>query len=117
LLKLRLSRVGKKSQPSFRVIVQEHTSAVKGKFIEELGYYRPVTKNKDTILKLERVKYWLSKGATPSDSMAVLLKKLGVEGMEKYIAPRNRQTKSKKSGEGSQAAPAAPAAPAEAKSA
>ena len=111
LLKIRLSLVGKKSQPSFRLIVQEHTSAVKGKFIEELGYYRPVTKNKETNLNLERVKYWLGKGANPSDSVAVLLKKLGVEGMEKFIAPRNKQRKSKKEGEGA-ASPAQAPAPA-----
>jgi len=112
LLKIRLSRVGKKSQPSFRVVVQEHTSAVKGKFIEELGYYRPATKNKELVLKMDKVTAWIGKGAQPSDSVAVLLKKQGVSGMEKFIAPRNRQTKSKKEGSDKAAAPAAAAQPA-----
>lgn len=111
MLKIRLSRVGKKSQPSFRIVVQEHTSAVKGKFIEALGYYRPATKTKDFSFDTDRVKYWLSVGAQPSDSMAVLLKKQGVEGMEKFIALRNHKHKSKSAPE--EAAPApAPAAPA-----
>lgn len=107
MLKIRLSRAGKKGQPSFRIIVQEHTSAVKGKFIEEIGYYRPTTKDKEFIVKLERVSYWIGKGAKPSDSMAVLLKKHGVEGMEKYIAPRDKKRKSKK--EGGEATPPIPA--------
>jgi small subunit ribosomal protein S16 len=107
LLKIRLSRAGKKGQPSFRILVQEHTSAVKGKFLEEVGYYRPVTKNKEFVVKLDRIQYWMSKGAQPSDSMAVLLKKQGVTGMEKFIAPRNRKTKSKK--EGGETTPVIPA--------
>jgi len=112
LLKIRLSRVGKKNQPSFRVIVQEHTSAVKGKFIEELGYYRPATKDKELVFKLDRVKYWIGNGAQPSDTVAVLLKKQGVSGMEKFIALRNRQKKSKKVVPEAAAKPATPAAPA-----
>lgn len=112
MLKIRLSRVGKKHQPSFRVVVQEHTSAVKGKFIEELGYYRPATKDKELVFNLERVSYWIGNGAQPSDSVAVLLKKQGVSGMEKFIALRNRQKKSKKVVEAAKpaATPAAPAA-------
>ncbi|MFA7685480.1 MAG: 30S ribosomal protein S16 [Candidatus Gracilibacteria bacterium] len=112
MLKIRLSRVGKKNQPSFRVIVQEHTSAVKGKFIEELGYYRPATKDKELVFKLDRVKYWIGNGAQPSDTVAVLLKKQGVSGMEKFIALRNRQKKSKKVVPEAAAKPATPAAPA-----
>jgi small subunit ribosomal protein S16 len=114
LLKIRLSRVGKKSQPSFRVILQEHTSAVKGKFIEELGFYRPVSKDKEFSFSLERVNYWISKGAQPTDSMAVLLKKKGLPGMEKYIALRNLKRKSKSATEEApvQAPVAAAAAPA-----
>lgn len=97
MLKIRLSRTGKKSQPSFRIVVQEHTAAVKGKFIEALGYYRPATKNKDFKVNFERVKHWFSMGAKPSDTLAVLLKKSGYEGMEKYIAPRDKKRKKKKS--------------------
>lgn len=112
MLKIRLSRAGKKGQPSFRVLVQEHTSAVKGKFIEELGYYRPTTPNKEFVVKMDRVQYWIGKGAQPSDSFAVLLKKQGVSGMEKFIALRNKQTKSKKAPKEVPATPAAPEAPA-----
>ena len=95
MLNIRLSRVGKNRQPSFRVVVQEHTRSVKGKFIEALGYYRPAINPKEFKVNIDRIKYWLSVGAQPSDSMAVLLKKEGVENLDRYIAPRNRKRKSK----------------------
>ncbi|MDA1060241.1 MAG: 30S ribosomal protein S16 [bacterium] len=96
MLKIRLSRTGKKRQPSFRVVVQEHTSPIKGKFIENLGSYLPATKEKTFTVDTERAKYWISVGARPSDSVAALLKKNGMEGMEEFIAPRDKQKKKKK---------------------
>ena len=96
MLKIRLSRTGKKSQPSFRVVLQEHTASAKGKFIESFGYYHPATDPKIFKVDLERIKYWFSVGAQPSDAVAVLLKNEGVEGMEKFIAPRDKQKKKKK---------------------
>ncbi|MBI2634894.1 30S ribosomal protein S16 [Candidatus Peregrinibacteria bacterium] len=95
MLKIRLSRTGKTRQPSFSILVQEHTSPVKGKFIEELGSYHPVTSKKDFKVNIDRIKYWISVGAKPSDTMAVLLKKHGMEGMDQYIEPRNRKRKKK----------------------
>lgn len=105
MLKIRLTRIGKNKQPSFRVILQEHTSPVKGKFIEELGYYRPAATPKEVKIDLERVKHWMKMGAQPSDTVAVLLKKQGMENMDAFIAPRNKKHKSK-----SEAKTAAPAA-------
>ncbi|MBP7671078.1 30S ribosomal protein S16 [Candidatus Gracilibacteria bacterium] len=96
MLKIRLSRTGKKSQASYRLLLQEHTSAVKGKFLEVLGHYTPTTKEKVFVFDADRVKYWLSVGAQPSDSVAALLKRNGVEGMEKFMEPRNKKRKSKK---------------------
>jgi len=97
LLKIRLSRTGKKSQPNFRVVVQEHTAPIKGNFVEVVGYYRPTTPDKECQIDLERAKHWLSVGAQPSDTVAVLLKKLGMDGMEKFIAPRRISQKRKNS--------------------
>ena len=87
--------------------MQEHTSPTKGKFIEKLGNYRPAADPKDFSVDLERVKHWLSVGAKPSDTVAVLLKAEGVEGMDKFIAPRNLKRKKKKEEEEkTEAAPA-----------
>jgi len=96
LLKIRLTRTGKKSQASYRVVLQEHSSPVKGKFIEVLGSYQPTTPSKSFTVDMDRVKHWISVGAQPSDSVAVQLKKLGVENMDQFIAPRTKQRKSKK---------------------
>jgi small subunit ribosomal protein S16 len=118
LLKIRLNRTGKKGQPSFRVVVQEHTASVGGKFLEEVGYYRPATKNKEHKFDVERIKHWISMGAQPSDTVAVLLKKEGMSDMDKYIAPRTHHKKKKSEAKAEAAAkPAQPAAakPAEAK--
>ncbi|MBP9771201.1 30S ribosomal protein S16 [Candidatus Gracilibacteria bacterium] len=111
MLKIRLTRIGKNKQPSFRVVLQEHTSPVKGKFIEELGYYRPAATPKEVKFELDRVKHWLKMGAQPSDTIAVLLKKEGIENMDQFIAPRNKKTRNKKA-PAVEAAPAVPAAPA-----
>lgn len=95
LLKIRLNRTGKKGQQSFRVVVQEHTVSVGGKSLEEVGYYRPATKTKEHKFNVERIKHWISMGAKPSDTVAVLLKKEGMSDMDKYIAPRTQHKKKK----------------------
>jgi len=96
LLKIRLTRVGKKAQPSYRVVVQEHTSPIKGKFVEVLGFYRPADNPKVFEINKERVEYWISVGAQPSDTVASLLKRNGFDGMDRYLDPRNKKAKKKK---------------------
>ncbi len=72
MLVIRLFRVGKKNQPSFKIVVTDKKKAsTKGRFVEELGFYNPLTKEK--VLKPERIKYWLSVGAKPSDTIYNLL--------------------------------------------
>lgn len=112
MLKIRLSRTGKNSQPSFRVVLQEHTAAAKGKYIEAFGYYLPAQKPKKLEVDVDKIKQWISKGAQPSDTVAALLKNQGVEGMDKFMAPRNKKRKNKKAGDAPAAAPVAAAAPA-----
>jgi len=104
LLNLRLQRTGKTGQPNFRIILQVHTASVKGKALEILGHYQPALNPKIFEVNVERVTYWIKQGAQPSDSLAGLLKRNGMEGMDKYIKPRNK--KRPKKGE----QPAAPAA-------
>ena len=73
MLRIRLSRVGKKNAPVYKVVVAEKTRPVKGKFIESLGMYNPV--NKDNTFNSERIKYWISVGAQPSQTVHNLLVK------------------------------------------
>ncbi|MBU4142465.1 30S ribosomal protein S16 [Patescibacteria group bacterium] len=71
MLVIRLTRIGKKNQPAYRVVLTEKTNPVRGKFIEILGSYNPRLKTK--VLKAERIQYWISKGAQPSPTMHNLL--------------------------------------------
>lgn len=72
MLKIRFLRVGKKNQPAFKIVVINAKRAPQsGKFVEEVGFFNPLTKEK--VLRKERILYWLSKGAKPSDSVFNLL--------------------------------------------
>ena len=74
-VKIRMKRVGAKNAPVFRIVVADGRSPRDGKFIEELGTYQPLKKGDNFKMDLERVKYWLSKGAQPSDTVASFIKK------------------------------------------
>ena len=72
MLVIRLFRTGKKNQPSFKIVVTDkRKAATKGVYVEEVGFWNPLTKEK--VLKPERVKYWLSVGAKPSPTVHNLL--------------------------------------------
>lgn len=73
MLVIRLTRVGKKKQPTFRVVVQDKTKDPWGKAKDIIGQYNPRTKPKTVIFNEERVKFWLSKGAQPSPTVHNLL--------------------------------------------
>ena len=70
-----MKRVGAKNAPVFRIVVADSRSPRDGKFIEELGTYQPLKKGDNVSMDLERAKYWLSKGAQPSDTVASFIKR------------------------------------------
>ena len=74
-IKIRMKRVGAKNKPVFRIVVADGRSPRDGKFIEELGTYQPRNKGHNFTLDMERAKYWLSKGAQPSETVASFIKK------------------------------------------
>jgi small subunit ribosomal protein S16 len=74
-VKIRMKRVGAKNAPVFRIVVADSRSPRDGKFIEELGTYQPLKKGNNVTMDLERAKYWMSKGAQPSDTVASFIKK------------------------------------------
>jgi small subunit ribosomal protein S16 len=73
MLAIRMRRVGAKKSPFFRVVVTEHREARDGAFVEILGHYYPRATPAKFELNRERVDYWLSKGARPSDTVRTLL--------------------------------------------
>jgi len=74
-VKIRLKRIGGKNDPVYRIVVADGRSPRDGKFIEELGTYHPQSKGKNFELNLERAKFWLEKGAQPSDTVASLIRR------------------------------------------
>lgn len=74
-LKIRLTKVGSVHQPLYRVVVAEARSRRDGDAVENLGTYTPKTKGNPINLKLDRVDYWLSKGALPTNTMHAMIKK------------------------------------------
>ena len=90
MLKIRLARGGRKKSPYYRMLVTEVTSPRDSNFIEKVGTYNPLlskdNENRVTIKK-DRIEYWLSVGAQPSEKVAKFLIALGVKGAEKY-APK-----------------------------
>jgi small subunit ribosomal protein S16 len=79
VVRIRLSRRGKKKQPTYRVVVADARSPRDGKFIEIIGNYNPVQQPKLLNIDTERARYWLSVGAQPSDTVVYLLKQVGVD--------------------------------------
>ena len=94
MLVIRFLRVGKKNQPSFKiVVVDKRRSSKSGRFLEEVGFYNPLTKEK--VLKADRIKYWLSKGVRPSPTVHnLLIKEKILEGKK---IPKHKKPKKKPS--------------------
>jgi len=75
-VRIRLKRVGAKNAPYFRIVVADARSPRDGKFIEEIGSYQPLKIGDNCKMDLDRAKYWVSKGAQPSETVASFIKKL-----------------------------------------
>ena len=77
-VKMRLRRMGAKKAPFYRVIVADSRSPRDGRFIEEIGYYNPLTSPAEIKIDAEKAKKWLGTGAQPTETVKSLLKKSGI---------------------------------------
>ena len=75
MVKIRLRRMGANKKPFFRIVATDIRSANAGNFLEELGWYQPGKKTDNYQLDLAKAEAWLAKGAQPSETVAILLKK------------------------------------------
>jgi len=84
MVKIRLTRVGRKKAPFYRVIVADERRKRDGKFIEIIGRYQPLNKEEGTQITCneERALYWLHNGAQPSETVRAILRKQGI--MKKF---------------------------------
>ena len=74
-VKIRLKRLGSKKNPFYRVVVADERSPRDGRFIEEIGYYNPLTNPVDIKIDAEKATKWLANGAQPTETVRTLLKK------------------------------------------
>lgn len=111
MLVIRLQRTGRKNLPSFRLVVAEKARSAKGKFHEIVGHYLPAQEPPVVSVEKERISHWVKQGAQPSDTVARLLKRQGMENMDRFIQ-RYAKRKSKNPEAEAAAPAAAPAAPA-----
>src|SRR5437016_13986863 len=111
---IRLRREGALNRPYFKVVVTDSRSPRDGKFIEIVGTYDPKKPGNNSTLKLERIEYWISKGAQPSDTVRSLIKKnKNPEAAAKKMAAAEAKKAAKpKAAPKTEAAPAAETAPA-----
>ncbi|MCI5536347.1 MAG: 30S ribosomal protein S16 [Lentihominibacter sp.] len=78
MVKIRLKRMGAHKKPFYRVVVADSRSPRDGRFIEEIGYYNPMTEPATISIDEEKAKKWLGNGAQPTDTVKFLFKKNGI---------------------------------------
>lgn len=90
MLAIKFKRIGKKHQPSFRVVVMEKRSKVQGRYVDDLGWYN--LDNKSFNLNKERVAHWIGVGAQPTDSVHNLLVKSGaIKASKKPVHKKSKK--------------------------
>ena len=77
-VKIRLKRIGAKKAPFYRVVVADSRYPRDGRFIEEIGYYNPLTNPVDIKIDSEKAQKWINNGAQPTETVKSLLKKAGI---------------------------------------
>jgi len=78
VVRIRLTRMGKKKQPFYRIVVVDQRKKRDGAYIESLGYYNPLKEPYEVKVDIERAVEWMLKGAQPSETVSKLLGKLGL---------------------------------------
>ncbi|NJD17984.1 MAG: 30S ribosomal protein S16 [Gemmatimonadetes bacterium] len=108
-VRIRLRRMGRKKQPHYRVVVADSASPRDGRFVESLGYYKPLSQPARLVLDLARVDHWLAKGALPSGTVQSLITKarqggdsdvaVGIEVAEEREAKRAEELAARRAAE------------------
>lgn len=91
MLKIRLARVGKKKQPSYRVVVADSRAPRDGKYVEIIGQYNPRTEPSTFVIDEEKARDWMRKGAQPTERMHKLLASVGLMEPPVFPAPKPKE--------------------------
>lgn len=78
MVKLRLTRMGAKKQPFYRIVAIDSRKARDGEYIDQIGYYNPISNPKQIVIDADKAKEWLAKGAQPTATVSGLLKQQGI---------------------------------------
>ena len=78
MVKMRLRRMGAKKAPFYRIVIADGRSPRDGRFIEEIGYYNPLTNPVESKIDADKAKTWIANGAQPTETVKALLKKSGI---------------------------------------
>ncbi len=81
MVRIRMKSMGRRHRPFFRICAMDSRAPRDGRSIEELGHYDPMSRNAETqtVLNVDRIRYWLSVGAQPSQKVGAILRRFGVE--------------------------------------
>lgn len=78
MVKIRLTRTGAKKAPTYRIVVADSRYPRDGRFIEQIGYYNPLTTPAEVKIDADKAKNWMGKGAQPTETVKSLFKKNGI---------------------------------------
>ena len=78
MVKLRLTRMGATKAPFYRIVAMDSRKARDGKYIDQIGFYNPVSEPKQIVIDADKAKEWLAKGAQPADTVMGLLVSQGI---------------------------------------
>ena len=96
VVKMRLTRLGDKKSPFYRIVVVDSRKARDGEYIDKVGHYNPTSQPEEIVIDEAKAKDWLSKGVQPTETVKTLLIRQGiVEKSEKLSAPRTKTRKKK----------------------
>lgn len=95
-VKMRLTRMGDKKSPFYRIVVVDSRVARDGMYIDKVGYYNPVAKPAEVVIDADKAKDWLSKGVQPTETVRSLLIAQGVMEKSTKLSPSKTNPKKKK---------------------
>lgn len=95
-VKMRLTRMGDKKSPFYRIVVVDSRVARDGKYIDKVGHYNPTSQPAEVVINAEKAKDWLSKGVQPTETVKSLLVNAGVIEKSSKLSPAKTNPKKKK---------------------
>ena len=95
-VKMRLTRMGDKKSPTYRIVVVDSRKARDGEYIDKVGHYNPTANPAEVVLNVDKAKDWLAKGVQPTETVRSLLLNAGVIEKSDKLSPSKTNPKKKK---------------------